>query len=50
MGWVELAAAALLVMKGTIVVEGVGDTQVPQPSDSAATRLVLPAPTAYKDS
>ena len=47
--WVEPAAAALLVMKGTVVAAGVEDTQVPQFSDSAATQWALPAPTACKD-
>ena len=48
MGHAEPAASALLVMKETVVVEGVVDTQVSQPFDSAAIWLVLPALTAYK--
>ena len=48
MGLAEPAASALLVEKGTIVAERVVDIQVPQPSDSAATPSVLPAPAACK--
>ena len=43
-------ASVPLVMRGTIVAEGVVDTLVPQPSGTAVTQLGLPIQTVYINS